>query len=224
MEVSHLIGVLFDGNGSAPDAELDEYAERILEAAEEQLFKHGLRRTSLDRVVQAAGVGRVTLFRRFENREALMAAVVARSVRRFIAEFDAEVAGIDDPEERFVRGVVTGARLATGDSLLARLVETDPDELLPLLTTEGRGYFALGCAYVAGQLIRLRDAGLPVAGDPELLAELFVRTVHSMLLGRGTSYDGDRIEEFARTNLLPLLTGGVLRPKESPRAGTRKVR
>jgi TetR/AcrR family transcriptional repressor of uid operon len=224
MEVSQVIEALFGGDGLGPDAELDEYAERILEAAEQELFKHGLRRTSLDRVVKAAGVGRVTLFRRFANRDALLAAVVARSIRRFIAEFDAEIAGIEDPQERFVRGVVTGARLATEESLLSRLVETDPDELLPLMTTEGQGYLTLGRAYVTQQIIGLRDAGLPVVGDPELLAEIFVRVVHSMLLGRGTSYDEARVEEFARTNLLPLLTGGTRKPEANPRATTRKVR
>ncbi|WP_172799558.1 TetR/AcrR family transcriptional regulator [Mycobacterium sp. IS-3022] len=187
--------------------QLDEYAERILEAAEQQFMEFGLRRTSLDRIAQAAGVSRVTLFRRFTSRDVLLSAVVARAVGRFIAEFDAELAGMEMSEERIVRGVVTAARLLASDSLLRRLLVTDPDAVLPLLSIDGGVFFGLSRAYVADHLLRAREAGMAIKGDPNMLAEIFVRLAHSLLLyPSGALVDDEaRLVEFTRSNILPMV-------------------
>ena len=65
--------------------ELDGYSERILEAAREELSAYGLRRTTLDDIAARAGVGRATLYRRFANRDTLLAALVAREARALFA-------------------------------------------------------------------------------------------------------------------------------------------
>lgn len=200
---------MLQGVQVAATEEWDEYAERVLAAAEQQYSEFGLRRTSMDRIAEAAGVSRITLYRRFANREALISAVVVRAFRQFIAEFDAEVSTIADPEARFVRGVVVAADQLSRDALLRRLVLTDPIEVLPLLTTEGAPLLMLSRAYVMGQLERARDDGMPIAGDLELLAELLVRLAHSLLLSAGSAFSGDeaRLADFARRSILPLLYG-----------------
>jgi TetR/AcrR family transcriptional regulator, repressor for uid operon len=210
MSVSRIeLDGLLQGVQAAATDEWDEYAERVLAAAEQQYSEFGLRRTSMDRIAEAAGVSRITLYRRFANREALLAAVVVRAFRQFIAEFDAEVSTIADPEARFVRGVVVAADQLSRDALLRRLVLTDPMDVLPLLTTEGAPLLMLSRAYVMGQLERARDDGMPIAGDLELLAELLIRIAHSMLLSPGTAFSGDeaRLTDFARRSVLPMLYG-----------------
>lgn len=210
MSVSRLeLNVLLQEVSAAAVEEWDEYAERILEAAEQQFSQFGLRRTSIDRVAEAAGVSRITLYRRFANRDAVLAAVVARSFRRFIAEFDAEVSSIADPQERFVRGVVVAALLLSRESLLRRLASTDPADTLPLLTTESSPLLAMARSYVAIQLERARGEGMPIVGDTQMLAELLVRVAHSIALNGDTSFgaDEEKLAEFARGNLLPMLCG-----------------
>jgi len=189
--------------------EWDEYAERVLEAAEAQFTEFGLGRTSMDRVAEAAGVSRITLYRRFAGRDVLFAAVVTRAFRRFLSEFDAEVSQCGDPEERFVRGVVVAARLLTQDSLIPRLVRTDPQDVLPFLTVDGAPILAMSRSYVVAQLERARHEGMPVAGNLDMLADVLVRIAHSILLAPGSVIDADETElaRFARQNILPMLYG-----------------
>ena len=209
MSVSHrLPESILEAQGRAD--EFDDYAERILEAAEAQLREFGLRRTSLDRIAKAAGVSRVTLFRRFANRDALLGAVILRDGRRFIAEFDAALPKSGPPEDRFVVGIVTAARLLTSNSLIARLLETDPEDVLPVLTTQAEAYLSISRAYVASVLANSRDQGMAINGDVEALAEVFVRLAHSFLLSRSDLlHDEHRLEAVARSNLLPMLAGSA---------------
>jgi TetR/AcrR family transcriptional regulator, repressor for uid operon len=189
--------------------ELDPYAERVLAAAEAEFSSHGLRRTSLERIAEAAGVSHMTLYRRFGNRDALLGAVIAREARRLIARFDESITAITDPEERLVQGVVTAARLFSGDHLIRRLLSTDPDSILPLLTTQGETLHALGRAYVAEQFRRAHEQGMPMSADPLLLADVFVRIAQSLLVSPNdfATHQEDELREFARNSLLPLLQG-----------------
>lgn len=192
----------------AVEDDLDEYAERILEAADAQFREFGLRRTSLDRVAKAAGVSRITLFRRFANRDALIGAVVFRAGQRFVSEFDAAVPKEGPLEDRFAQGVVTAARMVSADPLLGRLMQTDPEDVLPHLSTHAEGFIALGRGYLVSVLASARADGLRISGDIEWLAEVFVRLVHSMMLARSDLLgDEERLAAFARTNLLPMLIG-----------------
>lgn len=197
------------GGAFAEEEQLDSYAERILEAAEAQLFEHGLRRTSLERIAQAAGVSPVTLYRRFANRDALLDAVIARQFRGFFARLQAAVDAVETPRERMIAGVLAVAREMAGPNLLSRLALTDPEAVLPLLTTGVDEVLSVGRALMLGQFARARDEGMPISGDLELLAEVFVRLGHSLLLNPTSPLLGDeqRLVAFIEANLLPLLLG-----------------
>ncbi|WP_182526129.1 TetR/AcrR family transcriptional regulator [Nocardioides dongkuii] len=53
--------------------------EALLRAADELVEEHGLRAVTMEAVAARAGVGKGTVFRRFESREGLMAALLNRS-------------------------------------------------------------------------------------------------------------------------------------------------
>jgi AcrR family transcriptional regulator len=198
------------GNGPRPpdDEVPDPYAERIVEAARDQFMEFGLQRTSLDRIAAAAGVSRGTLFKRFANRDALLRAVAAREIRQALASVDAEVETARTPEERLIAGVVAGGHV-TRNQLFRRLLVTDPDKVLPLVTTEIGDLLTIARASGAAHIRRARDDGMTITGDPELLAEMLVRIGHSLILAPESAIplDDDRLAEFARTHILPLLRG-----------------
>jgi TetR/AcrR family transcriptional regulator, repressor for uid operon len=198
------------GNGLAAIEDLDPYAERVLTAAADEFYAHGLRRTSLERIAEAAGVSHMTLYRRFSNRDALLGAVVARELRRFLARFDAKIATAQSHEERFILGVVTAACELTGDTLVRRLLTTDRDAVLALLTSEAETFLVLSRAYIASALRQVQDGGMPISGDVDMLAEVFVRIAHSLLLSPVSVLveDEERVRNFARQSLLPMLYGG----------------
>ncbi|MFZ0716109.1 TetR/AcrR family transcriptional regulator, partial [Mycobacterium sp.] len=84
-------------------------ADRILDAAEELFTRHDPGSVGMNEIAKAAGCSRATLYRYFENREALRTAYVARETHRLSESIDVD--DIEDPRERLVAGIVTTLRL-----------------------------------------------------------------------------------------------------------------
>jgi len=193
---------------SAAEEPFDEYAERILDAARGQLVQFGLRRTSLEEIARAAEVGRATLFRRFPNRDALMSALASREAQRCIASVDAQVSSIDARREFLVAGALAVIREITSNALLQRLLQTDPEEMLPLLAGRGAPILAMGRAYIAVQLERLIDQGGVMSSDSQAIAEVLARLVLSLALNPETVLplaDEDALEALVGRTLAQLL-------------------
>ena len=68
----------------------------LLETAERLFYAEGFHATGIDRIVQAAGVVRMTLYNHFPSKNALVAAVLERRHTRFLAAIDAAVAKAPD--------------------------------------------------------------------------------------------------------------------------------
>jgi AcrR family transcriptional regulator len=187
------------------DPSTDEVGESILDTALEEFLTYGLRRTTVDVVAKRAGVSRATLYRRFDGKDALVQAVLVRESRRFFGSIADAVAGLSTVEERLVEGFVVGVRYARADRLLNRLLASDPEALLPYLTTNG----ALVVAAARDFLVLQGGSGAPV-GDrtPEGVAELFVRLAISFTLMPESAIplesDG-QVRAFARAYLAPLM-------------------
>lgn len=191
-------------------AEVDDpTSARILDAALDRFTTFGIRRTTMDDVAAAAGVGRATVYRRFAGRDDIVRAVILREMARFIAEVDAAVQAIEDPLERFVEGFVATLREARDHPLLRRLLEVEPDLILPFLTTEGTPALTLSRAYLTREFHRSRAEGhIRPDVDVELVAELLVRLCQSLLLtpeGRIRLDDDTGLQQLARDHLAPSL-------------------
>ena len=72
-------------------------SERILDAAAELFFRQGIAETSMDDVARAAGCSRATVYRYFDDREALRIAFVHRETRRIGTAVGAAVAASPTP-------------------------------------------------------------------------------------------------------------------------------
>ncbi|ART73519.1 TetR family transcriptional regulator [Mycobacterium dioxanotrophicus] len=85
-------------------------ADRILDAADELFTRQDAATVGMHEIATAAGCSRATLYRYFENREALYTAYVHREARRLYEELTRQVAGLSDPTQRLIEGVMTGLR------------------------------------------------------------------------------------------------------------------
>ncbi|MFP5450945.1 MAG: helix-turn-helix domain-containing protein, partial [Thermoleophilia bacterium] len=65
-------------------ADTEDVDRRILDAAGRLLVDVGLEDLEVDRVAELAGVGRSTVYRRFDGRNALLAATVAHEAQRLL--------------------------------------------------------------------------------------------------------------------------------------------
>src|SRR4029077_20683382 len=82
----------------------DDVFDRVAAAALAEFAEHGIRRTSMEDVARRADVSRMTVFRRFENKQGLVEVVIAREVRRGMEELDLLWEGAETLEERLVGG------------------------------------------------------------------------------------------------------------------------
>ncbi len=93
-------------------------AERILDAAARLFTERGVGATQMADIAKAAGCSRATLYRYFDNRQAVQLAFVHRAARRVGTQVTAEIRDITDPGERVVAGVVASLRAVRADPLL----------------------------------------------------------------------------------------------------------
>src|SRR5688500_9062332 len=84
--------------------------ERILDGALAEVAAHGIKRATMDGVAQRAGVGRVTVFRRFGSKDALIERLTARELSRFLVEIDATLRKFADPEDQVVEAFIACLR------------------------------------------------------------------------------------------------------------------
>ncbi len=196
----------------APDGDpavSDATTERILAGALGQLEDFGLRRMTMEDVANRAGVSRVTIYRRFSGRDALVEAVLLREASSFLAELDAAVTRYETIEDRLAEGFAFALELVRKHTLLGRLLSTEPESLLPHLTVRASPIIDLGRRFIAGHLSEAVDEGRLPPLDVELAGEMLVRLVLSFLLAPDTVASlatPAEARRFARRYLAPALT------------------
>jgi AcrR family transcriptional regulator len=193
----------------------DLVGARILDAAFEQFCLIGIRRSSMEDVARRAKVGRVTIYRRFDRKEKLVSALLAREVHDAIAKVEDAVRGVPDVEERFMRGFVAGMRAVRNHPLLVAMLATEPDTSLPLFTTNANPGLELARAFLASEVRRGRkDLGLDDA-DADQVGEIFARLTLSLVLTPQTCLpidDDEEAREFARRHIVPMVTLRAVAP------------
>jgi TetR/AcrR family transcriptional regulator, repressor for uid operon len=175
---------LVAGMAADPDADGE-----MLDAAEALLADYGLRRWSMDDVADRAGVGRTSVYRAFESRDALVHAVLARELRRTFAAIEAVAALHDDLEDKVVEAGLVALAALRG-SIVERLLHSDPATFLPFLTTGAGPLLAIARAHL---LAGAHALGLDL--DP-VVAEVAARLGLSFILTRDTAIP---VDDEART-------------------------
>jgi AcrR family transcriptional regulator len=72
--------------------------KRILDAARGLIYANGIRGTSADRIIEAAGITKVTFYRHFHTKTDLVVAYLEQQAEREQGAFTAARAGVDAPQ------------------------------------------------------------------------------------------------------------------------------
>jgi AcrR family transcriptional regulator len=201
-----------------PVAEEDD--EAILDAALDQAVAYGLERMTMDDVARRAGVGRMTVYRRYATKDDLVRRLLAREARAIVAHVAASASAEANLADRVVAAFVATLRVARAHPLIDRIVRVEPESLFQLAALEDPDLLALARAFVAAELRAARKAGAIGAVDVDHVAEVVIRLVISfVVLPRGVVDVADEAEAraFARTVLVPILTGAPSARKEAAR-------
>lgn len=188
----------------------DTSTGRILEAGLSLFSEHGVRRTTMNEVADAAGLGVATVYRRFPRKVELVRGVLLREATIVIAAVDAALAASDTVEEQAAAGFTAFAHAITDRPLLVRLLrgESDrdgeavaPGDLVDQIMVGARDYLA---DWIRG----LQAEGRYLSIDADLVAEIEARLALSLVLapeGKIPMHDDAATRAFAAAYLVPLL-------------------
>lgn len=188
----------------------DPTTTAILDAALRQFELFGIARTTIDDIATRARFSRVTVYRRFGTKDRLVEAVILRELHRFLSGLEALVEALATPEEKMVEGFLFTLQAMRTHRLLQRLLESEPEVLLPHLTIEGAPFIAAARDFLTAHLA-LQLEGDRTAEELSVASEIVVRLILSFLLTPQTPIGLDnpeRARAFALLYIGPLLQGG----------------
>lgn len=177
--------------------------DRILDAAEELYTERDSNSIGMNEIARAAGCSRATLYRYFENREALRTAYVHRETHRLGRAIKAQIDGIDEPRERLIASITATLRMVRGNPALASWFAVTRPPIAGELAEQSEVITALAAAFVS-------SLGPQEPVTVERRARWVVRVITSLLLFPGHDEADERamIEEFVVPIVAPVPARG----------------
>ncbi len=181
---------------------MDGTRQRIVEAAYTCVARHGVAKTTIEDVAREAGMSRATVYRTFPGgRDEVINATVAWATLDFFGRLYERIRGAESLEEVMERGIMFAHRSIVEHEVLQRVMQTEPDKLLPILTVESirirEGIAAVLSPY-------LQERGLAAGVDLHDAADFLARMVLSYISapGRWDLDDPDQVARLVRSELL----------------------
>ena len=170
-------------------------ADRILDAAEQLYTQREPAAIGMNEIARAAGCSRATLYRYFENREALRTAYVHREAYRLSREIKRRIDGVGDPRERLIASIAVTLRMVRESPALASWFAVTRPPLGGEIAGHSEVITALAAAFVNS--LGSEDSAIDPA-TTERRARWVVRVITSLLMfpGRDEADERAMIEEF----------------------------
>ncbi len=187
-------------------SDLDEREGAYLDAARACILDVGWRRTTLTEVARRAGVSRMTIYRTWSDMPRLLGDLMTREWGNVVATIVDGPDAAGSPADRLVTALAGGVRALRDNELFVRIVELDPELLLPyLLSRRGRSQDAI-LGLVEDWVRAGQKTGDVRTGDPVTIARALVLATHGFVLSAHTMVDDSVSEEALDGELVAVLT------------------
>jgi len=186
--------------------EFEPAEDVVLDAARACVLAVGFRRTTFSDVARRAGVSRMTLYRRFPDLETLLSALMTREFGRVVERAREAGSGAATCRERAVAMVTLAAQRLHADPLFNRLLDVDPELLLPYVTVRLGGMQRMAVAGLTAELEAGMGDGSIRLGRPAALAGVIELMARGFVLAREPARPPDAWAELGRA------VDGYLRP------------
>ena len=187
-----------------------EPRERVLAATYACVARFGMGKTTVEDVVKESGVSRASIYRLFPGgKDQLLRETVGWEMNRFFASLAEAVYDAPDFATLLERGLVFAHRAIQEHLVLRKVLETEPERLLPLITVEQHRVLEFITAFLLPYLEREERAGRVRPGvDLEAGADYVARMILSLIgsPGRWDMDDPEQVRVLVREELL----GGIL--------------
>jgi AcrR family transcriptional regulator len=199
--------------------------DRILEGAERALASNGASGTSMEAVAAEAGVTRMTVYRYFASRDALMKALTRREMGRYFVDvlarfqvLEAEAAPGENPVPRvLVECIQLTIDHFDRHPIVKALKEHDPEMFHSFLMTKSDVIFNAAASALTPNLDRWREAGWIRELSPAWITEWVSRLVMSWINQPSAvldAHDPDTVRELVLTFVWPVLDPDRPAPSE----------
>lgn len=152
----------------------------MLAAARASVLHVGLRRTTLADVARRAGVSRMTIYRQYGDLQAIVSALLTDELLALVESAQGDVDALPTARERLVEAAVLVVEQLAVHPLWRKVLEVDPELLLPLIVDRFGSTQRAVVDLVAAQLARASDGSVPTA-NPRLTATCLVVAAQSFV-------------------------------------------
>jgi AcrR family transcriptional regulator len=184
--------------------------DRLLAATYQCVMRFGLGKTTIEDVVKESGLSRATIYRQFPGgRDELLLETVGWELANYFNTLADHVRDAPDLEQLFERGLVFAHRSVTEHLVLRKILDTEPERLLPLLTVESAKTLPFIADFLHPYLLREAEQGRLRPGvEIDRAAEYLARAILSLINapGRWDLDDPAQVRELVRGELL----GGIV--------------
>ena len=184
--------------------------DRLLAATYRCVSRFGLGKTTIEDVAKESGLSRATIYRQFPGgREELLLETVGWELANYFTALADHVRDAPDLAELLERGLAYAHRSVTEHVVLRKILDTEPERLLPLLTVESANIMPFIGDFLYPYLVREADAGRVRAGvDLGSAAEYLARCILMLINapGRWDLEDPEQVRDLVQSELL----GGIV--------------
>ena len=143
----------------------DDSRTRILAATVTCLGRYGIAKTTVDDVAREAGLARATVYRHFpRGKDQVIAEGVTWAVTQFFTALAESVSDAEDFATLMEQALLHAHRAVDEHEVLQKVLETEPERLLPHLTQSAPQVQAALAVYLSNRLVgeKLRPGVDPV--------------------------------------------------------------
>ena len=181
---------------------MDDTRQRIVVAAYGCVARRGVAKTTVEDIARGAGLSRATVYRAFPGgRDDVIDATVAWATLEFFARLYEHIRDASGLEEMMEQGIAFAHRAIVEHDVLQRVMQTEPDRLLPALTVESNRVRE-GIAEVLAPYLADRGVapGIELADAADFLARMVLSYISAP--GRWDLDDQDQVARLVRAELL----------------------
>lgn len=173
-------------------------SDAILDAAYEELLHFGLKRVSVEDIAKKVGVARITIYRRFTNRDDLLMAVAIREGQRLFERVDAAVDASAPIDKQITEGFAVLFHAVRNHPIVKRTLRSEPELATELLSVNASPIIGFARDYAAARL-----------SITPAVAEVMVRLSASFILAPESVIPlktPNDARKFARAYLVPMVS------------------
>jgi AcrR family transcriptional regulator len=186
----------------------------IIASARDEFVRYGFRRANVEQIAKRAGVSRITVYRRFSDKEGLLRAVILAYLQEFAERFDAVWYGTGTAADRIVEAVLISVKEIREHPLLVTIMRSEPEQVVNQIATEGQEIFERLRTLLTARIDGLIERGEIGSVDSARASEVMLRLGYSIALLPYGLIPGTKdrdIRAFARDFIVPLFNADTAR-------------